>query len=374
MIKKENTKEKELLVRELGIYELRGLAREVGVPSPTKKKREELISLILKKFQDGMIMDPKRRTKGRPYKKLSSIEDIVSSMTNSYENSNIPMTYESIITFAQEIPQFTSTDDDTVYVFEGIARKNAEYMMFYCDNKSIYLKDINHLDKLKIGDKIKVEAKSMGGKNQYIANKILNINNIEASSYKVNNNEKGNEIISNQTIPYGDTNIFVGRRNVYLFNEDLYENNNFETITKYCKENNIKLLLLALNTSFENQILFKKLEFENFTTPFGSSNIVNFNKIIDTINYAQNLIEKGEDVIVFVLDIVEMLRILDKCFVSEIQLNSEHCEQTIIIADKVVSLGRAYEKASLTLVLGYNKHDENEKYLNENVFRISKKI
>ena len=42
----DKNKKIELEVKKLGIFELRGLAREVGVSSPTTKKREELIDLI----------------------------------------------------------------------------------------------------------------------------------------------------------------------------------------------------------------------------------------------------------------------------------------------------------------------------------------
>ena len=374
MIKEENYKEQELLVRELGVFELRGLAREVGVPSPTTKKREELISLILQKFKDGMVIDPKRKAKGRPYKKLSSIEDIVSTMTNSARNNDEPLTYESILTFAQNKPKFTTAEDDTVYTFEGITRKSDEYMVLFCEEKCVYIKDIDNAEKLNAGDQVKVEAKALSSKNQYRATKILSINDFDASDYQPETCDNGEEIISNQTIPYGDIKIFVGRRNAHLFEEDLYENDNFASLTKYCKDNNINLLVLALNTSFENQIIFKNLDFKNFTTQYGSNNIINFNKVIDTINHAQNLIERGENVIVFILDIIEVLRTLDKCFVKENHEKGEHCQQTIIIADKIMSLGKAYKASSSTIVLGYNEQDKDEKFFNENILRVSKKI
>ena len=374
MIKEENNKEQELLVRELGVFELRGLAREVGVPSPTTKKREELICSILQKFKDGMVIKPKHKTKGRPYKKLSSIEDIVSAMTNSIGSNDQPLTYESILTFAQEKPKLTASQDDTVYTFEGIARKVDEYLMFICDEKSVYIIDIDNSDKIVVGDKIKVEAKALCGKNQYMAIKILSINDTNISDYQPKTCLSCEEIISNQTFPYGDIKIFVGRRNVHLFSEDLYENYNFAAFAKYCKDNNINLLVLALNTSFEDQIAFKNFDFKNFTTKYGSNSIINFNKVIDTINHAQNLIDRGENVVVFILDIVEVLRTLDKCFENANHEKGEHCEQTIIIADKIMSLGKAYKSSSSTIVIGYSEQDKDEKYLNENILRISKKI
>ena len=79
-MKKDQREEKELLIKQLGVFELRGLARELGIISPTTKKRDELIELILNKFDEGNIIDSNGKRKGRPYKKLSSLDDIMNSM------------------------------------------------------------------------------------------------------------------------------------------------------------------------------------------------------------------------------------------------------------------------------------------------------
>ena len=60
----------ELEVKRLGIFELRALAREVGVQSPTTKKREELIVNILERINNGQLDDVVVTKKGRPYKRL----------------------------------------------------------------------------------------------------------------------------------------------------------------------------------------------------------------------------------------------------------------------------------------------------------------
>ena len=63
----EETKSKENLVRSLGIFELRGLARELGVKSPTTKKREELIDLILEIVSSGEEPMSAGKRKDAPY-------------------------------------------------------------------------------------------------------------------------------------------------------------------------------------------------------------------------------------------------------------------------------------------------------------------
>ena len=74
--------DREILVYDLGIFELRGLARKLGVPSPTTKKRDELISLILEKIKSGDVIDQTGKKKGRPFKSLSAIDEIYSSITS----------------------------------------------------------------------------------------------------------------------------------------------------------------------------------------------------------------------------------------------------------------------------------------------------
>ena len=113
--------EQELLVKQLGIFELRGLARELGIPSPTTKKRDELIKLILLKFENGDIVDDKGKRKGRPCKKLSTINDIVSTIANQFNEKNAqPLVFETLVTFAQVLPTYEKNikEDENQYMME----------------------------------------------------------------------------------------------------------------------------------------------------------------------------------------------------------------------------------------------------------------
>ncbi len=373
---KKDSNEQELLIRELGVFELRGLARDYGVPSPTTKKREELINLILEKLKDEngrKVIERKRR--GRPYKKLSSIGEIVSQMTGepgSEEKIKKSITFQQVLAFAQE-PVIFEIKDDKKYIYEGIIRKNGEYYLFFVDNKWIYLVDNDYIEKLKTGDKILVEAKQMKNEDQYIVSKILKINDINASEYQIKDIEKGEEVLSNKTIPFGETFITEGRRNAFLSKEDLYENEDFKNLSKQCKMKEISLMALSLNTSYENQIYFKGCDFENFTSPYGSNNDINFNNVINAINYTQRQIDMGKKCILFIYDLQELLRALDRCF--EKDLHHEHAEQTIIIIQKLMSLGKTYSSGeSCTLLIGYNEKDTNDDFIANEILRICKKI
>ena len=55
----------------LGIYEIRKIAREKGVYSPTKLRREKLIEQIIK-VDSGEIKPYQKKSKGRPPKYVST--------------------------------------------------------------------------------------------------------------------------------------------------------------------------------------------------------------------------------------------------------------------------------------------------------------
>ena len=70
----------------LGIYDLRELGREVGVPSPTTLKKEELVQYIMDiiygqmpKKQEGMLRGRPARNKQKPYRKFVDLIDKIES-------------------------------------------------------------------------------------------------------------------------------------------------------------------------------------------------------------------------------------------------------------------------------------------------------
>ena len=88
------------LIRELGVFELRALARQLGVSSPTTKKREELISLIIEARKDGKLIDDSFPKRGRPFKRLNVLDHIANKITP--EVSNEKLDFVSVVKFAQE--------------------------------------------------------------------------------------------------------------------------------------------------------------------------------------------------------------------------------------------------------------------------------
>ncbi len=379
--KLQNVEQMEMLVRELGVFELRGLAREFGINSPTTKKRDELIDLIMKVLHGEKNNEAFNRRKGRPYKKISTLNDIINSMinksTNTAKTPELVFENVSVFNFAQDVPDFSLMQDDSGE-FVGYVRKTENRYLSIYDKKYekwIYIReDLRFFNKIYVGDKVKLKAQSLSNENQYVATEIIEINDVNAEEYmpKLKEKNEGNEIISNEKIPFGEGYAFVGRRNVFDNKQDLYENDNFKNLTTFCKQSGYKLLLLGVNISFESEIALKNIgNFIDFTTVYGTKNIINFNQVIDAINNCQNLLNRGEKVVLFVTDVMEVLNCLDECFEQE----EDHLERAKVVMRKLLSLGRAFDDGrNCTLIMGYSKYDLSDKFLTSEILKISKEI
>ena len=384
-----NEEDKDLIVQDLGIFELRGLARKLGVPSPTTKKRDELVSLILEKIKSGQISCQSGKKKGRPFKSLSAIDDIYTTITNpqnnnEYINKNqnyqaIQTNFDSSVVFNQEISNYSYDDTVELKIFEGIIRENQSGFFFYDINtfKCVFInKDIDYSINIETGDKVVVKAYEVFGKNQFNAVEIISINNISVLDYCPQIQEKGDVIISDKTLPFGNKKIYIGRRNITHGDKDLYESESeLKNFINICKENNQKLILIGLNTSFENIIMLNNYKnIDKFISEYGQNDKKNFTLIFDAINYCERLSQIGENVVVGIIDIIEILNCLDRYFTGE-KSESFYDRQTFVVLEKILSLGKAYQNGnSTTLLLNYNDIDKDERVLKTDIIKVCKVI
>ena len=376
MINEIDEKNKENFVRSLGVFELRGLARELGVSSPTTKKREELIALILDRSKEGSCADKKSK-RGRPYKKLNSLADIVNSMISEAKPiKNEAFDFQTAVYFQQDPIPALSMVGNECFEFEGVVRIFEDRFVFFDknDNSKVVFEDgITGLDKIKEGDIVKVNALQANEDSFFIAVQILEINGQNVEEYQPEEFEEGEEIISNNEIPFAGKMVKEGRRNVYSYNEDLFENTNFADLTEYCKENDADLLVMSFNSSYENMIMFRNLDVDmRFVTEYGNIKQNYIIKTAELISRAKNLVARGKKVIVFLHDVIEMIRTIDKSYEKE--GDELYSSQAVVIMQSLISIGRAYKNSSITLIISYNEMDKDDKFLNQEIIRISKKI
>ncbi len=372
----EEERQKELFVNELGVFELRGVARQLGVPSPTTKKREELIALILEASRNGQAHEENVSKRGRPFKKLNFLDSITTKIA---PERTIKMDFDSVIQFRQD-PLGAQEVESETYFFEGIVRKFNEdaRLIDYKTNELVYIpKEIAYYKKLVSGDKITIETKKLLDRDGFLALNIIQINNQPAQDYQPSLLDLGEEIIDERTIDFDNGKVHLGRRNLYALKEKFYENDIFEKFYNKCNEKNIKVIVLGVNTSFEDQIKFKSVGIvDNYTTVYGTDNTISFNKIVDVIVYANNLLMRGKEVLIFVPDIIDLLRCADTNFGdSGMEGDDAHNVKTVIIAQKLLAFAKSYKgNHSGTLVMCYNEGDLEDKFLANDIFKISKKI
>ena len=72
----------------LGIYELRNVARQVGVYSPTTCKKGDLIEKIMAIVLGEEVPYTKKTNQGRPAKSISGLDEILKIFVPTYENEN----------------------------------------------------------------------------------------------------------------------------------------------------------------------------------------------------------------------------------------------------------------------------------------------
>lgn len=375
----DRSKHREMLIQNLGIFELRALGRELGVASPTTKRRDELIDLILDQIysDDPTVRISKR---GRPFKKLTNLNDIMSDMTGTTSPDALsfttkPRKYEDVVCFAQEVPVFSHVVEVEAG-FKGIIRQapNVFYFLdFSADDAVVYIP--NELVKkynLSAGDIIEVRARQINSQNQFLVTVVTRINFLAVYDYQ-KKISKGTPIISNEKLPYGEFELFCGRRNMVGYDNNLYEDRRFLDFTEFCKDNGYKLITLSVNTSFEDHIMFSGVEnMVNLTTVYGSVYDDGFKRIVDAVALTERLVENGEKCVLFINDIVSIFDTLDLCYPNAEEKNG-HKEDAIIVAKKLIALGRALsDGASATLVMTYRKDDKDDNYLLYEAKKVSK--
>ena len=258
----------------------------------------------------------------------------------------------------------------------GYVRKNKETLCFIdisSDNWVFIPTTVQNADKLCQGDKVRVVAREKIGTNQFIATKVIQINDADATLFARERLADESEIISTETYLFGSKKIKKGRRNSFCLNEDLYENDDVLNLQKECKEKETIFVVLGVNTSFENQIYFSNLSnIENFTTKYGTSEDVNFNKIIDAINFVSQSTRSGKSVLLVINDVMEIERTILNY--AKTKANGDEGILRVVMTE-LLSQAKAFKNGvSTSIVLGYREIDKSSQYLQNEILRICKEI
>ena len=383
-IKEAKIEEKRELISNLGIYELRALARVLGVPSPTTKKRDFLVDAILELISSDNIDIPKKSNKGRPYKKLESIDNIINIIgENDIKIVDVPKTYsyEDIVAFAQEIPVFEYDIKESIKK-RGVLRllKKSPYFIDFEDSSLVFISnEIISKNNLQNGDLIEAFAYKINENNQFSVKELISINKVKASDYlDIPTYDLGEKVLPILNKYLNNKSIVLGGRNVLLIQDPLFLEEEAVGIMNSLVSPENELVFLGLNLCVEDKILLNNKEgIIKFTTDYGKDNCSkNFDKIIDAINLCQRLTAIGKNVVMIVYDVLSLVNALDLYFSNSdgVQIMG-HYQQSNIIIEKLVSLASAYSNGKdCTQLLICNTLDINDIFIRNQVLKISRII
>lgn len=358
------------IVRSLGIYELRGLARVLGIKSPTTKVREELIENILVTLVKGKPTEPQMSKKGRPYKKLAHLDNIVSMIANQ---PTTEVNFETVAEFNQELPVFSYKGEELAEV-SGVLRYGniSSYFIDLKNGQHVFVsQELVKSKHLETGDYIQGTAFKINDNDQFFVKELTFVNNVAFKDYVAKQYPHADQVLPSEFMHWDRFKILKGGRNIFVSDDPLYIDNSLKTILSFLENENSINIFLGLDLCFEDQMFVSSKNVVQFSSQYLSGSIDGFNRVLDVINMLTRQAIQGKNVILFVYDMGLVLSIIDQKFASE----DKSGIQSRILLKKLVSLAEANrDGSSTTLIATIRKDDLDNQILKNDLIRISVKI
>lgn len=355
-------------IEKLGIYELRSLARSMGVQSPTSKKREELISAI-KDIQSGTLK-PQFNNFGRPVKKLSNQNELLSHLIiNGDKELEDKIKKEEnddseYIVFQQN---FDSDDNPLNYnliTFKGIVRKTEKGSYYVLNNLKIGTKTYVLIDdaqvkkfNLIVGDLLE------GSAYMHSSKAYAKLNNIQY----INGEVKENNIYDldcELIIPekYLDETLKQGRCKIDFVDGVDGSINYIEKKSKEYGQKGFKSIVLGLEISIETKLKLDRIEnITEIVSLIEDEASFSYDKILDAINHANSMFYHNKNVVLFVLDAMSLYRVLDAVYKSN---SIFHDEQVKYLIRKLLGSAKSSKTSSISNIVLFYDYQKNQ-YVNE---------
>lgn len=296
-------------LQKLGVYELRELARKLGVPSPTTKTRSVLEQDILKYSKDEVKVTASR--KGRPPKsiKSESIEQVLDVF--------IPKNYCEIIS----VPEKKQEEDDPAYCtfrcesnyksiiahfvagYVRITNEGKWYMRGNGDAEMVATIPQRFVDRyfLKVGDLIDVEIRAYEGDQIYQVVDVTSVNNQSSDIYQNAKIENGEVVISDNNIE--ELGIVEGGRLLFVANT---VRDSIEKLMPICisLKDRFCVVVLMPNISVYHSLLLRKGFKGDFIFSLSEDHpAVVFETIDNAKNRVDVLLKQGQKVLLVAFDI-----------------------------------------------------------------------
>ena len=345
----------------LGIYDLRSLARKVGVNSPTSKKKEKLIEEI-KSIQNGS----QKPIFNNKFGILFIVSDFMVGGDNELKELIAMPKDDRLIVLNQDFDVSNMLLSQANTEVNGILRKT--------EQGNYYM-----LNDLKLGTKIYVifEQELVEKYNMIVGDIVYGMAQVyESKNYaKMTEVIKINNIYAHENIPDTDitfvipdkpligTNIFQGQSKLLEVSGGL--NSSLDYVNRCLKQfssEGYECIVLGLQISIETKLKLDRMEgVKDVVSLIDDTAKFSQERICDAINCATSMFLHGKRVVLFVLDVLGIYHILDTLYQTNPNIHSETSELYI---RKLLGLSRASENASISSICLYNV-DQKQEFVKE---------
>jgi transcription termination factor Rho len=375
-------------LEKLGIFELRNLAREVGVHSPTTYRKEELIENILLIIEGKKEPHIAKSKQGRPPKSIQGVNNLLNIFIpksaleeekNNYNELSYDVSSLSKITAMDSnllSMQYQAEDDllvsGIIEVFEegyafcyekGFRTKSKEHNFFI---SNIIVASYH----LKSGDVIRGHVKKISDEKPYVVYKIDAINHTLIDKFQTNRKEFGelvakypvekikfdvknktvNHLFMEQYLPLGK-----GQRAVVMLDKALdYTPLTIYFLNSILKQDNLEKRCVLIDERPEDITEYYSLLHD---TKIIHTNVEDepyqaVQKLELSLEHAKRKVEDGKDVVLFISNLNKLQNLYRKKFIMSHQgFDNQDNMYSIAMIKKLLSSARNTENAgTLTII------------------------
>lgn len=315
-----NLSERKLQLENLGVHDLRNIARMWGVPSPTLMKKNDLINSIIQIMSGEKSLRVKHKA-GRPVKNKL--------MARGFQEDLLP---KELIDFAEQrnkdnilIDRFLPFAQNDENEFTSVLEPKRGYLVkhnqdfYFCTNEDVlvYVPDVLVAQfGLMVGDYLSVIASGVNGKNYFVARDIEKINGEPSTNclrqfcsikeVVLNNNAE------NEKIKEGS------KTHIYCENILKFIEKKAKVLNEFI-DKGYKVLIVAVGLPADGLLKIQKhiTNFSDFVSYFENEPLYAFEAVNNAINHSTILAQTGQKVIVLVLNIENIYTELDLYFLAK---------------------------------------------------------
>ena len=324
----------------MGIYELRTLARNVGVPSPTTLKRQQLIDAITE-IMDGVKEASPIKRVGRPPKQInldSSVMDIfVPQDFIDYANEEKEKLYTNeTLVFQQEL-DLSRFNNKIRVERKGYLRMTKSGAYFFKDDTALVFVPANLVAENRIveGDFIEGGAWQIQGKPFDVFYALEKINGVRLE--EVNRNLVNFINITTPTNAEESVRKFFNIKNIPEYIAEIHP------LLQTYEEKGYKINILAVGLVPELVLRIKSsfddIKHSEFISYYEDGPKQSFEIALDAINNTTTLARSGEKVLLFVFDVSTLLSELKIYFEDKAENTTNY--NTLLIMRKLFSINRS---------------------------------